>query len=246
MDKKVVYFHGCFTNYYAPEAGKAFVEVMEKNGYGVIVPDQKCCGMPMMANSNATGARKNFQFNVKSLAAAAAPGYDIITTCPSCNMMLRKEGLPFFDSEEARFVAERVYDANEYLLMLHAKGELNTGFHPVPMKVFYHNPCHLKVQGMTDTTVKVLKLIPGIEVVGVNMNCCGMSGSYGMKKQNYTRSVEIGQKVWNEVKASGAQAVLTECGGCGLQIQAGTGMRIVHPMVLLAQSYRGSAVRDAA
>ena len=52
--------------------------------------------------------------------------------------------------------------------------------------------------------------------------------------------------MWNEVKASGAEAVLTECGGCGLQIKAGTGMRIVHPMVLLAQSYRGSAVRDAA
>ncbi len=81
---------------------------MEKNGFEVIVPDTKCCGMPQMANSNLSGARKNFDFNVKTLAKAARPGYDILTTCPeSCNMMLRREGLPFFDSKEARFCGKK-------------------------------------------------------------------------------------------------------------------------------------------
>jgi len=31
--------------------------------------------------------------------------------------------------------------------------------------------------------------------------------------------------------------VATECGGCGLQIEAGTGMKILHPMVILKQAH---------
>ncbi len=246
MTDKVVYFHGCFANYYSPDMGRSLVEVMERNGFGVIAPEQKCCGMPMMANSNRAGAKRNFDFNVKSLAAAAAPGYDIITTCPSCNEMLRREGAHLFDSAEARFVAERIYDASEYLVRLHRAGKLDIRFRELKLKIFYHNPCHLKVQNLTEESLTLLKLIPGIEVAGVNMNCCGMGGSYGMKKVNYERSTAIAGKVWTEVKASGADIVVTECGGCGLQIQAGTGMKIVHPMMLLNKAYKSSEARDAA
>jgi glycerol-3-phosphate dehydrogenase subunit C len=242
----LVYFHGCFANYYEPEMGKSLVEVMERNGFDVIAPEQKCCGMPMMANSNRPGAKKNFDFNVKSLARAAAPGYDIITTCPSCNEMLRREGTHLFDSEEARFVSSRMYDASEYLVRLHREGRLNTNFGEIKLKVFYHNPCHLKVQGLTEESLTLLKLIPGIDVVGTNMNCCGMGGSYGMKKINFDRSSSIAGKVWVEAKASGAQVAVTECGGCGLQIQAGTGLRIIHPIVLLNQAYKSSEALNAA
>jgi glycerol-3-phosphate dehydrogenase subunit C len=240
-----VYFTGCFADYYGPDIGKSFVEVMEKNGFEVIVPDTKCCGMPQMANSNLDGAKKNFDFNVKALTKAAQPGYDILSTCPSCNMMLRREGLPFFDSEEARFVAKNVYDACEYLLRLHGQGKLNTNFGELRLRVYYHNPCHLRVQNLA-AAVDLMKMIPGIEVVGVNLNCCGMGGSYGMKTQNFVRSQEIASKVWNEVKAANVDVVVTDCGGCGLQVQAGTGVRIMHPLMILNQSYKAFKAREAA
>jgi len=67
-----------------------------------------------------------------------------------------------------------------------------------------------------------------------------------MKKQNYKRSVEIAQKVWEEAKQSGAEAVVTECGGCGLRIQEGTGLKILHPMVLLNKAYKAHKARKAA
>ncbi|MCX5831154.1 MAG: heterodisulfide reductase-related iron-sulfur binding cluster [Deltaproteobacteria bacterium] len=241
MANKIIYFTGCFSNYYSPAMGKALVHVMEKNGFEVIVPDQKCCGMPMMANGNLAGASKNYNYIVKSLKEAAFPDSDIVTTCPSCNMMLRKEGLPFFDSEEARFVADHIYDAGEYLWRLHGEGRLNTDFNAMPLKVFYHNPCHLKVQNIIDAPVRLLQLIPGLTIVKTNINCCGMGGSYGMKKVNFARSTAIAGKVWEEAKASGAEIAVTECGGCGLQIEAGTGMKVVHPMELLSRAYQGSS-----
>jgi len=246
MTDKVVYYHGCFANYYNPDAGKSVVSVFKKNNIEVIVPEQKCCAIPMMANGNPEGARKNFDFNARMLAEAAAPGYDIITTCPSCNMMIKREGLNFFDSKDARFVAERVYDAGEYLYQMHLEGKLNENFGEIPLKVFYHNPCHFKVQGITEVPVALIRLIPGVEVVKVNTNCCGMGGSYGMKKINRTRSVEIAQKLWDEVKNSEAEVAMTECGGCGLQINAGTGMKVIHPIVLLNDSYKKYEARKAA
>ena len=69
--------------------------------------------------------------------------------------------------------------------------------------------------------VTLIKMIPGLEVITVNTNCCGMGGSYGMKKVNYDLSEKIAQKVWEDVKASGVDTIVTECGGCGLQIEAG-------------------------
>ena len=56
MTEKIVYFSGCYANYYDPQIGKAFVEVMETNGIEVLVAEQKCCGMPMMSNGNTKGA----------------------------------------------------------------------------------------------------------------------------------------------------------------------------------------------
>ncbi|MCX8021184.1 MAG: heterodisulfide reductase-related iron-sulfur binding cluster [Syntrophorhabdaceae bacterium] len=242
MSEKLVYFTGCFTNYYNPDVGKALFAILKRHGIELIVPDQKCCGMPMMANGNREGAKKNFDYNIDSLYEASSPGYDIITTCPSCNMMLKKEGLPFFESEKARTVSKRVYDAGAYLYSMNLKGKLDKDFYELPLKVFYHNPCHLKVQHITKEPVEVLKLIPGIEIVGVNKNCCGMSGSYGMKKVNKERSKEIGQKVWSEVTLHKPDIITTECGGCGLQINGGTGIRVVHPIVLLNEAY--TPVRD--
>ena len=146
MTEKVVYFSGCYANYYDPRIGEAFVEVMETNGIEVLLAQQKCCGMPMMSNGNMKGAKKNFNEIVQSLSQMAAGGLDIVTTCPSCSLMLKKEGLPFFDSEEARFVSSRVLNAPEYLVRLFRQGRLNTRFSQTPLKVLYHSPCHLKVR----------------------------------------------------------------------------------------------------
>ena len=237
-NRKIVYYAGCFAKYYDPEIGKALVGVLEKNGFEVIVPDQKCCGMPMMANGNIKGAAKNAKYNLKSLVEAASGDLDIITTCPSCNLMLRRECVTFFDSDEARFVSEHIYDANEYLIRLNKEGELNTDFKEMPISVFYHSPCHLKVQNIIKEPVALLQLIPGLSVKKVNTACCGMGGSYGMKKANYDLAVEIAGRTWEEVKAAQVDKVVTDCGGCRLQIEAGTGFRAVHPIIVLHEAYK--------
>ena len=60
MAEKIVYYPGCFSNYYDPEIGKSLINIMEMNGIEVLIHEQICCGMPMMSNGNIEGARKNF------------------------------------------------------------------------------------------------------------------------------------------------------------------------------------------
>jgi len=194
-----------------------------------------------MSNGNLKGARKNFNQIVQSLARMAASGLDIVTTCPSCSLMLKKEGLPFFDSEEARFVSSRILNAPEYLLRLFRQGTLDTRFRETPLKVLYHNPCHLKVQGIRREPVALLELIPGIDVSNVVDSCCGMGGSYGMKAAHYDLSVKIARKLWREIEDAEVDRVVTECGTCMLQIEAcQETKKAVHPIVLMNDAYKNS------
>jgi glycerol-3-phosphate dehydrogenase subunit C len=46
--RKVAYFAGCTARYLFPDVATATVEVFEKNGVDVYVPQQQCCGMPTL------------------------------------------------------------------------------------------------------------------------------------------------------------------------------------------------------
>ncbi|MCX5906099.1 MAG: 4Fe-4S binding protein, partial [Deltaproteobacteria bacterium] len=46
----IAYFHGCYTNYLEPRLGQAVVAVLEKNGFQVFLPEQECCGLPLIGN----------------------------------------------------------------------------------------------------------------------------------------------------------------------------------------------------
>ena len=73
-NKKVVLFVGCFANYYYSEVGKAVLKVLEHNGIEIVMPDQVCCGLPMMAKGNVRGADKNILYNSKKLTCHVAKG----------------------------------------------------------------------------------------------------------------------------------------------------------------------------
>ncbi len=237
-NKKVAYYSGCFANYYSPEVGEAMVKVLRKNGIEVMVPDQICCGLPMMAKGNTKGAYENMEHNTRVFGQAVSDGYALITTCSSCSLFIKRDyPLWMMGSEMAKQVSQNLYHFSEYLLLLHNRGELNTDFHPIPQTVFYHTPCHLTAQEIGDVTVKLLQLIPGITIKHVSTECCGMGGAYGYEKVNYRLAKEIAGKLYSEIKENPADRIVTDCGGCKLQIEAGTGLKVDHPVILIKEAY---------
>ncbi len=95
VKRKVAYFAGCSAKYYVPDIGKAVVEVLQRNGVEVYIPEQKCCGMPPLLEGDKDLALELAGFNLDRLAESVEEGYDIVCSCPTCGFALKnllKEG----------------------------------------------------------------------------------------------------------------------------------------------------------
>ena len=140
--RKVVYFHGCGTEYYEPWEGERVVAVLEHNGFQVTVPRQGCCGLPLQSTGRFDEARKAIRRLAGSLARQASdPGTLIVGNATSCTLMLKREAREVLGLEQdaaLALVAERTYDICELLLELHGRGELRTDFQPIAETVAYH------------------------------------------------------------------------------------------------------------
>lgn len=237
-EKKVLFFPGCYVNYYGPEVGMALIKVLNRNNIGVVLDSEFCCcGSPMISAGYLEKVENNARKNVAILAKYADQGMDIITTCTTCGLFLKQEYEEIFRLDEIKRYNSHMYDSMEYLLMLHEKGQLDTSFKEVDKGVIYHTPCHLKVQGLGRPTLRVLRLIPSLRVEDADAGCCGLSGIYGYKKNTSDISRTIGQRLRDRVRDSAAGEGVCECNICRLQMENGTQKRARHPLTLLAEAY---------
>ncbi|WP_323172313.1 anaerobic glycerol-3-phosphate dehydrogenase subunit C [Natrialba sp. PRR66] len=244
-DKRIAYFHGCYSNYNTPEVAKALVRVYEHFGYEIMVPDQSCSGTPMFANGMLDDARRAAETNVRELAAAIEDGADIIASCSSCSMSIRQEYPELFDFEDTDTVAEHTWDAVEYLRVhedLEAELE-GTSVGDEFDDFAYHAPCHSRNQGLDGQTIEVMDAIDGIEAHDVGDSCSGISGTYGWKEENYETSMKIGEDMFEHMAAAEAETGLTECPTCSMQMEHGTGYEIRHTLEVLEAALVGSSAQ---
>jgi glycerol-3-phosphate dehydrogenase subunit C len=238
-DRSVVYFHACGTNYYEPDVGKMVVAVLEHNGYQVTVPQQDCCGLPLQSNGNFDAARAYVRRLAASLAPRARDGVPIVSNSTSCGLMLKREAREILGVEDENLtaVSEATYDLCEFLLLLHEQGELRTDFRPLPLTVPYHAPCQQQGHGIGKPALDLLALIPELRVIELDADCCGIAGTYGLKKEKYEISMAVGEQLFRDVKEADADLAACDSETCRWQIAHGTGVLAVHPVELLYRAY---------
>ena len=164
--KRVVYFHGCGANYYEPDVAEMAVAVLAHNGFAVDVPKQDCCGLPLQSNGLFDAARGYTRRLAKNLAPAATGDTVIVGTSTSCTLMLKREARDILDlagEPDVDYVSERTYDIVEFLLGLHARGELDTNFKPVDLTVTYHAPCQQQGHGIGKPALDLMELVHVLE-----------------------------------------------------------------------------------
>jgi len=237
--KSVVYFHGCGTNYYEPRAGEMLVAVLEHNGFNVIIPPQDCCGLPLQSNGNFPAARGYVRRLVASLAPYAREGLPIVANSTSCSLMLKREAHEILgvEDEDLNLVSKQLFDVCEFLLLLHEKGELKTDFQPLPLKVPYHAPCQQRGHGIGKPALDLLALVPELRVLELDVDCCGIAGTYGLKKEKYAISMAVGERLFREVREAKAEVAACDSETCRWQIEHGSGVHAVHPIELLHRAY---------
>jgi glycerol-3-phosphate dehydrogenase subunit C len=238
---KVVYFHGCGVNFFEPRLGEMAVAVLERNGFEVIVPPQDCCGLPLQSNGLFSEARAYVRRLAANLAPYARAGIPIVSTSTSCSLMLKREAHEILgeDSEDLAVVSEQMYDICELLAGLLGREELDTDFQPLSMRVPYHAPCQQRGHGIGSPALDLLELIPGLEVLEQDAQCCGIAGTYGLKKEKYDIAMAVGRPLFESISELGATIAACDSETCRWQIAHATGVPVVHPIELLHRAYVG-------
>ncbi|MDS0239861.1 MULTISPECIES: anaerobic glycerol-3-phosphate dehydrogenase subunit C [unclassified Haloferax] len=235
-EKRVAYFHGCYSNYNTPEVGKAMVRVFESFGYEVVVPKQRCSGTPMFANGMLDDAKRAAGINVDNFAGLIREGYDIIASCTSCSMSLRQEYPELFDIDGIEDLSAHTYEALEYL-RIHEDLEGAVREASVDDQAFaYHAPCHGRNQGLDRQAVELFRQLDGVEIEDVGNSCSGISGTYGWKEEKYDKSMQIGADMFDHMEHAQGSVGMTECPTCSMQMEHGTGYDIKHPLQLLEEA----------
>jgi Fe-S oxidoreductase len=234
--ERVALFVTCSVDGASPEVGRAAIGVLERNGCEVVVPRQRCCGMPSLESGDLDTARECRSQNVGWLLPFVRAGYTILVPGPTCSLTLRQEYPLMGDDSEAREVAAATLDLCEFLLRRHAAGRLSTDFERAPGKVLYQVPCHLRVQDGGLGSRDLLRLIPGCEVTAVE-RCTGHDGTWSLKTEYFPLSMRVGRPVFEAIERAAPDRVATDCPLAGIQIKQGTGRTAKHPIQILAEAY---------
>nr|NLI50420.1 anaerobic glycerol-3-phosphate dehydrogenase subunit C [Propionibacterium sp.] len=234
----VVFFHGCAGGYFEVEAARCAIEVLEHLGFEVLVPEQGCCGLAEQSN----GLFEQATASVRKLVAqlrAPATGVPIVSTAGSCGGMLKHEAHEILGLDDPGLldVGARTRDISEFLLELHDAGELPLDFARIDLRLPYHQPCQVRSQGIGVPAAELLRLIPGLEVVESDATCCGIAGTYGLKREKYAIAQAVGRPLFELVAATHQGLVACDTETCRWQIAKATGVRTVHPIQFVHQAY---------
>ncbi|MEP0841897.1 MAG: 4Fe-4S dicluster domain-containing protein [Phycisphaerae bacterium] len=244
---RVALFRGCVSESIFGPTNRATWRVLLANDCEVFVPDsQGCCG----AIHHHGGRHREAQEMAKAnIAAFEALGPDVdayVTNVAGCGTMLKEyEELLHDDTawaERARRFVGKMKDINEFLAALPLKPPTR----PLPMKVTYHEACHLcHGQQIRAQPRALLKAIPGLELIELPESdwCCGAAGTYNLTEPEM--SAKLAERKLANVDSTGAEVVATANAGCLMQLlqhvrASGRRVRVVHPIDLLDAAYAAS------
>ncbi|PRM46948.1 anaerobic glycerol-3-phosphate dehydrogenase subunit GlpC [Haemophilus influenzae] len=236
FERKVAYFHGCYVNYNNPQLGKEFLKVFNAMNIGVMLLEkEKCCGLPLMVNGFPNRARNIAQFNTDYIGKMVDKnGIDVISEASSCSLNLRDEYHHILGIDNAK-VRPHIHMVTPFLYQLFKEGK-TLPLKPLKLRVAYHTACHVDKAGWAPYTLEVLKKIPGLEIIMLPSQCCGIAGTYGFKSENYEISQSIGKNLFDNINEGGFDYVISECQTCKWQIDMSSNVTCIHPLTLLCMS----------
>lgn len=241
---RVMLLRTCAQKVLDPEIDMATVRVLARNGVEVVLPhDQGCCG----ALSAHTGADEQAKAFAKSVMKVLPNDVDaIITNAAGCGSGIHEyplwlAGEP--EEEAAKTLSQKAMDISAFLTDL---GPIRPPDLPQPLKVAYHDACHLAhAQGVTIPPRELLGLIGNLDLVELTNPeiCCGSAGTYSLEQPD--NAAELGRRKAESVISIGAEAVASGNIGCLTQLgvhlkRQGYPIPTYHTVQLLDIAYQGA------
>jgi glycolate oxidase iron-sulfur subunit len=231
---RIALMQGCVQRAFFGDVNAATVRVLAAEGWEVHAPRKpRCCGALMLHTGVEDEARGLARATI-----AAYEGFDhVVVNVAGCGSAMKEYGYLFENDPRAEEFSSRVLDVHELLAAHEPRAERR----PLPMRVAYHDACHLAhAQAVRDQPRALLRGIPGLELLEPAEweLCCGSAGIYNLTHPE--PAAELGRRKAENLRATGAEAIAAANPGCALQIAAYLDTPIHHPMTLLDHSIRGS------
>ncbi len=244
--RRVGMLSGCVQQVFFQHVNEATARVLAAEGCEIVIPQsQPCCGALMVHSGLEAQA---VHLARQMIAAFESANVDtIVINAAGCGSTMKEYSHilrddPVWATRAAAFSA-KCKDISEILCDLPAQATR----HPLPMRVAYHDACHLRhAQAIYEQPRRLLSAIPGLEVVEVEEAnlCCGSAGVYNLL--NPEPAGDLGDRKVEKLIATKAEAVVSANPGCLLQLMSGLrrrGLRTIptfHMVELLDASIRNT------
>src|SRR6202012_1267359 len=203
------------------------------------------CGALELHGGEEPAAVRRAEDTIRAFAAAGgAAGLDhIVVSAAGCGSAMKEYG-ELLGTSEAKAFAARVRDVSELLGSVPSRAPRG----PVPLRVAYHDACHLAhAQGVRSAPRELLRAIPGLELVEVGAErdvCCGSAGIYNLVQPE--AAAELGERKARHLLETGAQAIAAGNPGCAAQLdlhlrELGCPLPVHHPVELVSRSIAAAA-----
>ncbi len=236
----LLYFTGCFSRHVQPSITTATKGLLRRCGLAARIPaDQCCCGLAVWSSGGIKQARKLAQRNIAAFSGTGV----VLTSCASCSSHLRSYPRLFAKNdpwhEQAQAFAARVQEFCSFFNeRLHFASE-HRG-----LRVFYHDPCHLRFEpdGMTAPRALLKKKGFVITEPEDDLLCCGQGGLFHIACPK--TSAKIFARCSGKALAGQPNYITSTCSGCLMQYQEGLARqgiknRVAHLAVLLEEAGGG-------
>ena len=244
--RRVALLLGCVQRVFFSDVNRATARVLAAEGCEVVIPQaQGCCGALMLHSGLEDDAAAMARRFIDAFEPALAEVDAVVINAAGCGSTLKEYGHLLRDdaayAERAAALAAKCRDISEVLADLEPRAPR----HPVPLRVAYHDACHLQhAQGIRAEPRRVLAAIPELDVQEVPEGglCCGSAGIYNLVEPE--AAGELGRRKAQNVLGTGAEAVVSSNPGCLLQLSSamegeGRTLPSMHLVELVDASIRG-------
>ncbi|TDE12876.1 FAD-binding and (Fe-S)-binding domain-containing protein [Dyadobacter psychrotolerans] len=228
-----------FTNYNDVEIGKKAVELLERLGYEVIIPEHTESGRSYLSKGFVKEAQKLAIENVGFLKDKVTYDTPLIGIEPSAILSFRDEYIdlvPKESREDAVRISKNALLFEEFIAReIDAKRISKVAFSAEKRLIKLHGHCYQKALSTMTASKKALSIPENYHVQLIPSGCCGMAGSFGYEEEHYEVSMKIGELVlFPTVRQQPEEVIIAAPGtSCRHQIKDGTGRKAKHPVEIL-------------
>ncbi len=243
----VLFLADCFTTYNESGIGLAAVNLLERCGYRVIIPDVGCCGRALISNGALPEAIRTIRATAQRLMDAVASHQAIaVVGCePSCVSAIKDDWLDLslrLDSSGLKSLAAKTHLCEEFIHARWNDHPKRLEFTRFKEPVLLHGHCHQKaLWGVESSAGALRRVCESLNVL--DSGCCGMAGSFGFDRTRYELSLRIGeQSLFGPVREHQTATIVAPGTSCRHQLRDALGRHAIHPVELLTRCLADSSV----